>query len=80
MKLIKISVLITLTASNVERRSSVLTLLSTKLQNTLVPNSLDRLMQLISMECHVYDSAMGEITDLKKFMKKPHTIVLTIHI
>ena len=32
-----------------------LTLLSTKLQNNLVPNSLDKLMQLISMEPYIYD-------------------------
>ena len=37
-----------------------LTLLSTKLQNNLAPNSLDKLMQLInaimqSMEPHIYD-------------------------
>ena len=31
-----------------------LTLLSTKLQNTLVPNSLVKLMQYISMELHIY--------------------------
>ena len=43
-----------------------LTLLSTKLQNILVPNSLAKLMQLISMEPHIC-----EITDLDKFLKKP---------
>ena len=32
-----------------------LTLLSTKLRNTLVPNSLDKPMLLISMEPHIYD-------------------------
>ena len=32
-----------------------LTLLSTKLQNNLAPNSLDKLMQLISMESYIYD-------------------------
>ena len=42
-----------------------LTLLSTKLQNILVPNSLAKLMQLISMEPHIC-----EITDLDKFLKK----------
>ena len=30
-------------------------LLLTKLRNTLAPNSLDKLMQLISMEPHIYD-------------------------
>ena len=54
-----------------------LTLLSTKLQNTLVPNSLDKLMQLISMEPHIYDLDRGEITDLDKFLKKPHSVVLS---
>ena len=44
-----------------------LTLLSTKLQNTLAPNSLDKLMQLISIEAHVYDLDRGKITDLGKF-------------
>ena len=37
---------------------SFLTLVSTKLQNNLVPNSLDKLMQLISMEPHIYDLDM----------------------
>ena len=32
-----------------------LTLLLTKLQNTLARNSLDKLMHLISMEPHIYD-------------------------
>ena len=61
MKLIKISVS-TSTTANVERRFSVLTLLSTKLRNTLAPNSLDKLMQLISMEPHIYDLDRKEIT------------------
>ena len=46
-----------------------LTLLSTKLRNTLVPKSLDKLMQLISMEPHIYNLDRGEITDLDKFLK-----------
>ena len=45
MKLKKISVLTTPTTANVERQFSVLTLLSTKLRNILMPNSLDKLMQ-----------------------------------
>ena len=77
MKLIKISVLTFRTAANVERRFSVLTFLSAKLQNTLEPNSLDRLMQLISMEPHIYDLDRDEITDLEKFLKKPHSIILS---
>ena len=60
-----------------ERRFSVLTFLSAKLQNTLEPNSLDRLMQLISIEPHIYDLDRDEITDLDKFLKKPHSIVLS---
>ena len=54
-----------------------LTLLSTKLQNTLAPNSLEKLMQLISMEAHIYNLDRGEITDLDKFLKKPHSVVLS---
>ena len=54
MKLIKVSVLTTPTTANVGRRFSVLTFLSTELRNTLVPNSLDKLMQLISVEPHIY--------------------------
>ena len=42
-----------------------LTLLLTKLQNTLVPKSLDKLMQLISIEPHIYDLDRGEITNLE---------------
>ena len=49
---------------------SFLTLVSTKLQNNLVPNSLDKLMQLISMEPHIYGLDRDEITDLDKFLKK----------
>ena len=37
---------------------SFLTPVSTKLQNNLVPNSLDKLMQLISVEPHIYDLDM----------------------
>ena len=54
-----------------------LTLLLTKLQNTLAPNSLDKLMQLISMEPHVYNLDRGKITDLDKLLKKPHSVVLS---
>ena len=54
-----------------------LTLLLTKLRNTLAPNSLDKLMQLISMEPHIYDLDRDEITDLDKFLKKPRSIVLS---
>ena len=53
-----------------------LTLLSTKLRNTLAPNSLDKLMQLISMEPHIYDLDRGKITDLGKFLKKPYSVVI----
>ena len=35
-----------------------LTLLSTKLLNTLAPNSSDKLMQLASMQPHIYDLDM----------------------
>ena len=75
MKLINISVS-TSTTANVERRFSVLTLLSTKLRNTLAPNSLDKLMQLISMEPHIYDLDSEEITNCDKFLKKLHSVVL----
>ena len=54
-----------------------LTLLSTKLRNTLAQNSLDKLMQLTSMEPDIYDLDRGEITDLHKFLKKPHSVVLS---
>ena len=71
--------------ANVEKWFSVLTFLSAKLRNTLAPNSLDKLMQLISMEPHMYDLDREERTDLEKFLKKPHSIVLswcnlTIHV
>ena len=51
MKLFKISFLI-YPSNEVEKGFSVLTLLSTKLHNALAPNSLDMLMQLISLEPH----------------------------
>ena len=81
MKRIKNSILTT----TVERQFSVLTFLSTKLGNTLAANSLDKLMQLISMEPHIYDLDRDEINDLEKFLKNPHSVVLsscnlTIHI
>ena len=50
---------------------------STKLQNTLEPNSLDKLMQLISMEPHTYDLDRDKKTDLDKVLKKQHSIVLS---
>ena len=53
-----------------------LTLLLTKLWNTLMPNSLDKLMQLISMKPHICDLDRGKITDLDKFLKKPCSVVL----
>ena len=84
MKL-KDSVLTTPTTVNVERWFSVLTFFSAKLRNILEPNSLDKLMQLILMEPHTYDLDRDEITDLDKFLKKPHNVILswcnlTIHI
>ena len=84
MKL-KDSVLTTPTTVNVERRFSVLTFFSAKLRNILEPNSLDKLMQLILMEPHTYDLDRDEITDLDKFLKKLHNVILswcnlTIHI
>ena len=54
-----------------------LTLLLTKLQNTLAPNSLDKLIQLNSMEPHIYDLDIGKIVDLGKFLKNPHSVVLS---
>ena len=52
------------------------TLLSTKLQNTLVPNSLYKLMQLISIELHLYDLDRGEIY---KFGQIPEETEQGIH-
>ena len=54
-----------------------LTLFPTKLPNTLAPHSLDKLMQFISMEPHIYNLDRGEITDLDKFLKKPRSVVLS---
>ena len=48
-----------------------LTLLSTKLQNTLAPNPSKKQMQL------VYNSDRDEITDSNKFLKKPNSEVLS---
>ena len=52
-----------------------LSFLLTKLRNILAPNSLDKLMQLISMEPHIYNLDRDEITDLDKFLKKPHSVL-----
>ena len=77
MNLLKIPVLTTPTTANAERWFSVLTLPSTKLQNTLAPNSLHKLKQIISIEPHIYDLDRDEITDLDKFLKKPRSVVLS---
>ena len=54
LKLIKISLLITPSAANVEKGFLILTLLSTELRNVLVQKSLEKLMQLISLEPHFF--------------------------
>ena len=78
MKLIKISVLTTSTTTSVWKDDfQLLTLLLTKLRNTLAPNSLYKLMQLVSVESHLYDLDRGKITDLHKFLKKLHNVVLS---
>ena len=77
MKLIKISVLTTTTTANAETQFSVLTLLLTKLQKTLAPNSLDKLMLQILIESHLYDLDRGKITDVDKFLKKLHNVILS---
>ena len=60
-----------------ETQFSVLTFLSAKLRNILEPNSLDKLMQLVSMEPHIYDLDRVKITDLDKFLKKMQSAVLS---
>ena len=55
MKLINISVL-----TNPGRRFLVLTYLLTKLQNTFVQNSSDKLMQLISVHFNIYMIYSGQ--------------------
>ena len=49
---------------NYKRRFSILSFLLTEIRNILVPNSLDKLVQLISLEPHIYELDRGEITDL----------------
>ena len=77
MKLIKILVLTITTTANAETQFSVLTLLLTKLQKTLAPNSLDKLMLQILIESHLYDLDRGKITDVDKFLKKLHNVILS---
>ena len=55
MKLIKISILTTQQRQVQKDDFQFLTLLSTKLLNNLAPNSLEKLMYLISMEPRIYD-------------------------
>ena len=62
MKLFKISFLIS-PSNKVKKGFSVLILLSTKLHNALALNSLDMLMQLISLEPHIDVLDWGKITD-----------------
>ena len=54
-----------------------LTFISTKLRNTLAPNSLDKLMKLILMEPHISNLYKGKINDLVKFLEKPHSVLLS---
>ena len=78
MKLVKVSILTTPTTANAERQFSILTLFFLgKLKNTLPPNSLGKLMQLISMEPHMYDLHRSKKTDLDKFLKKQHSIIVS---
>ena len=77
MKLIKILVLTITATANAETQFSVLTLLLTKLQKTLAPNSLDKLMLQILIESHLYDLDRGKITDVDKFLKKLHNVILS---
>ena len=77
MKLIKILVLTITATANAETQFSVLTLLLTKLQKTLAPNSLDKLMLQILIESHLYDLDRSKITDVDKFLKKLHNVILS---
>ena len=52
-----------------------LTLLLTKLQNTVSPNLLDKIMQLISIESHIYDLDRSKITDLDKFAQDSNKLM-----
>lgn len=74
-KFYEISLMITPSKANAERGFSVLFILSIKLQNALVLNSLKKLMQLFSLELHIDDINCGKITDLDKFSKKSHSQV-----
>ena len=72
MKLIKISVLTT----KDDFQFYLFHRLRTEIRNTLVQNSLDKLMQFIAMEPHIYDLDRGEINDLDRFLKNLHRVVL----
>ena len=74
----KISVLTALQQKMWKVDFQFLTLLSTKLQNTLAQNSSDKLMQLISVEPHIFDLCKDEITDLHKFLRKLHSVVVLV--
>ena len=64
----KISVLTTPTIKDVERQFSFLILPFTKLRNTFTPNSLHKLMQLISTEPCPYDLDMAKVDGAKLFI------------
>ena len=53
-----------LSTANKKIEFSVLTFLSTKLRNTLVPNSLEKLMKLISLGLHIDDLKVVSATFL----------------
>ena len=67
MKLVSVSVLITCSTANVEKGFIFLTLLLTKQRNAWAQNSLEKLMQLISLRPRIDGLNWGEITDLHKF-------------
>ena len=53
MKLFKLPLLILRSAANVERGFSVLTMLHTKYRNSLLPNSLNKLMRLVLLDAPI---------------------------
>ena len=76
IKLFKLSLLITFSTVNVECGFSVLTLLSPKLQNSMAPKTLDKLMGLILIEPNVEESYWNKVIDLHKSRKNRHMVYL----
>ena len=69
-KLFKFSLLIIPSAAKVERDFSVLTLLSSKLCNSLAPRTIHKLMRIVLIGPYEEEFDLDKVVDLHKSRKK----------